>query len=107
MLLTEEEAKTKWCPHVRHSGEVGGTFNRGTQHGPLNDHEHNAGTLCNCIASACMAWRLGYVEEVRPDHPMALPASDPRTKLDRYLIGETRRFLPRKGFCGIAGKPEA
>jgi len=28
-MITEEAAKLKWCPMVRHEGELGGTFNRG------------------------------------------------------------------------------
>ena len=45
MLLTEEEAKTKWCPMARLQ-DVGGTYNRC---GPAAD--------LYCIASACMMWR--------------------------------------------------
>jgi hypothetical protein len=93
MLLSEEEAKTKWCPHVRHPGE-GGTFNRGTQHGPLNDHEHNAGTLCNCIASACMAWRWWDGETL---------SHEPHSEYGAQRIAPDQR----RGYCGIAGKPEA
>lgn len=46
-MITEEEAKTKWCPFARLS-EMGGTYNRV---GPA------AGLYC--IASACMTWRWG------------------------------------------------
>lgn len=38
-LLTEDEAKTKWCPMVRDNGSN------------LN------GESSRCIGSACMAWR--------------------------------------------------
>lgn len=86
MLLTEDEAKTKWCPHVRHPDEVGGTFNRGRVE-PLNDHEHNDGTLCNCIASACMAWRWADL----------LHAGT--------VVKEGRPIAAMKGFCGLAGNP--
>lgn len=50
--MTEDEAKTKWCPMVRYSyaGNTGiannERCNRGEEHGHVN-----------CIGSACMMWR--------------------------------------------------
>ncbi len=42
--MTEEEAKTKWCPHAIASH--------------TNPRQHNGEVwLHNCIGSACMAWR--------------------------------------------------
>ena len=48
--MTEEDAKTKWCPMCRSAG-WGGEFsaNRGKR-GDFTDDE------C-CVASACMMWR--------------------------------------------------
>ena len=44
--MTEDEARTKWCPHTRVQG-----FNR---NGPLvNDPESK---YFRCIASDCMMW---------------------------------------------------
>ena len=54
--MTEDEAKTKWCPMVRHEGDENGSFNRGNPGDEINDHDKNRGTLCNCIASDCMMW---------------------------------------------------
>ena len=47
--MTEEEAKTKWCPMVRmnlcyEAGKEVGSWNRD-------------GGDCMCIASDCMMWR--------------------------------------------------
>jgi hypothetical protein len=76
--MTEDEAKTKWCPHVRHTalpmsnGDAAVYDNRSSEVA-----FHVAGC---CIASACMAWRW-------LDDPEALE-------------GE-----PYEGYCGLAGRP--
>lgn len=74
--MTEDEAKTKWCPMVRHSGD-GNQFNRGVIN-PINDHLHNQGILCNCVASACMMWQWTG-----------------RSEAGKLITGH----------CGLAGKP--
>ena len=43
--MTEEEAKTKWCPYWA-------TISNSRQHDPSTDNPHSC-----CIASACMMWR--------------------------------------------------
>lgn len=45
MLLTEEEAKEKWCPQVRLGNDIGCNKNP----------NHKSG--CSCVASECMMWR--------------------------------------------------
>ena len=48
--MTEEEAKTKWCPHIRfvvNASIIGNRFN--TFYAPYNKD-------CKCIASKCMMW---------------------------------------------------
>jgi len=45
--MTEEEAKTKWCPMSREDNEEGGAYNRFT--GKPDEY-----TLC--LASGCMCW---------------------------------------------------
>lgn len=92
-LMTEEDAKTKWCPLVRQLGTLrqpalpggtdyvvaAGSQNRGyAMGGPLDN--------CRCIASACMAWRTGIW-----DHQRNLEPKD-RT--------------PGVGYCGAFGKPK-
>ena len=48
--MTEEEARTKWCPHVRHTdSENDNTCNRaGVIETPMRWN--------SCIASDCMMW---------------------------------------------------
>lgn len=76
MIVTEEEAKTKWCPESRtgmYAGSGGVAVNR-----------HCADEVrdeTRCIGSACMAWRFIY-----PSAPTALAT-------------------PLKGYCGKAGEP--
>lgn len=86
--MTEEEAKTKWCPFSRvvgrevDSNELSSASNRYamTDYFPLGSH---------CIGSSCMAWRWVY--------------SDPNEAKTKGGI-----LLPHSqwpGFCGLAGNP--
>lgn len=50
MSVTEEEAKTKWCPEARAS-------NNGEQPVTINRSYNAPDPDCLCIGSACMAWR--------------------------------------------------
>lgn len=77
MIVTIEEAKTKWCPkyQVAESPETILT----------NRAEYNFSTMnCKCIADGCMAWREVTHEECNGTY---YPCND-------------------KGYCGFAGKPE-
>ena len=53
--MTEDEAKTKWCPVVR------AAYVAGDAHGIAavnrNPDKTNNTTSVNCIASECMMWR--------------------------------------------------
>jgi hypothetical protein len=75
--MTEEEAKTKWCPYARveswssEGTATGANFNRTI----IDSNPPEA----RCIGSTCMAWRkhkYGQIEGERID-----------------------------GYCGLAGKP--
>lgn len=56
--MTEETARTKWCPMVRFSGEDNNsTFNRADIF-PMNHPETNNVCIPRCIASDCMMWRM-------------------------------------------------
>jgi hypothetical protein len=90
--MTEDEAKTKWCPFVRHSDDSGGSFNRGMFPGDAtNKGRTNDCWQCNCIASQCMAWRW--------DQTRWMLEHDDRGMLMR----PPKDGVPR-GYCGLAGK---
>ena len=78
--MTEEEAKTKWCPMVRfHVIDRVGFDNTPTGRDGCSD------TNVNCIGSACMMFRQ---YEIRvPDNPPGTPVFNTH------------------GYCGLAGKP--
>lgn len=88
-MLTEEEAKGKWCPFARVALDYGegtagsrmvASANRGWA--DLADHLN---VDSRCIASQCMAWRPAVLPHQRnlPNPADAAPA----------------------GYCGLAGKP--
>ena len=81
--MTEDEAKTKWCPFVRFVGWE--TFRDGEQTATANRIHHKDGSIdsyVSCLASKCMAWRP------LPDSPNAVTGD-----------------IETHGFCGLAGKP--
>lgn len=88
--MTEEEAKTKWCPMVRFNTETK-NFNA------FNNREemllNAAGDYCKCIASDCMMWRV-----LTNNQPYAFEPSVDGSILctnGPQVIG---------GYCGLAGK---
>jgi hypothetical protein len=75
-MMTEEQAKTKWCPNARHVTEddVGmPVANRCGE--PWNDGGITGLPWNKCVASDCMAWRF-------------------------------TRHIPLAGYCGAFGRPE-
>jgi hypothetical protein len=77
--MTEDEAKTKWCPFVRTPMKIRDNFyvaNQVTIDGQTDGPK--------CIGSACMAWRFRQVGE--PTDGINAPYT-------------------HHGFCGLAGKP--
>lgn len=77
--MTEDEAKTKWCPMVRH---------------PIFPQEAGGGNLGGkCISSACMMWR--WIEDLSW-----------RNRADDEFRRSGRRIQHEEGYCGLAGKLE-
>ena len=78
MILTVKEAKTKWCPKYQIAAGTGHIFTNRLE-------KSSYGVGCKCIADGCMAWR----EITREEHN-----------------GTYYPCKERKGYCGLAGKPE-
>jgi hypothetical protein len=83
--MTEQEAKTKWCPMVRHVGPKA----------PLDstppDAVHNNGAYCK--GSQCMMWR--WEPHRLGDNPTITVHSDGRSTSDDPK--------PMSGGCGLPG----
>jgi len=89
--VTEDEAKTKWCPFAR----VYSSAENRPNPGPNADTE--AGWP-PCIGSACMAWRWG--------EPYAIDEQGRVYHHDRKEDRETGPLTTvDTGYCGLAGKP--
>lgn len=107
--MTEDEAKTKWCPHARTlEWQVGVARGADPQliAASVNrepgdyDKEGNETVVVQgrhrCIASTCMAWRW----------------NDPWTSQTEEGVGgdlvlrlKRKAGEPRLGYCGLAGSP--
>ena len=90
MMLTEEEAKTKWCPFVRDELPPGPPFMGQPK----------------CIASGCMAWRAVMQWEYRVGERDQKPEGD-GWEWETLSNDCWERALPSgKGYCGLARRPE-
>ena len=85
--MTEDEAKTKWCPFVRYQparkfsfGRIKAAINRWLD----DDDKQLNPEPCHCIGSECMAWR---------DDKSANQCANARMENQDH------------GYCGLAGKP--
>jgi hypothetical protein len=76
MLISEDLARSKWCPMVRIDG-ANRWFNT------KSDGFENSTTMYHCIGSSCMSWREFHLSHIKGGEPPA-----------------------PHGYCGLAGRPE-
>lgn len=116
-MLTEEQAREKWCPMVRLAEATAPpgypSRNRGTSDSGVHP-------LCRCIASECMAWRWGKrnrkqyealcqeeTGQSRSDWMTAYLRARGGTAQEAYeaFCREFASRPPTHGYCGAFGKP--
>ena len=101
--MTEDQAKTKWCPMFRWTASAG-EWNSNREGGPSGK------TPC-CIASGCMMWRdLQGMDACTEDGPGIEWIKQHRAKYGSSLkeaVEAKRSGKPVSGggYCGLVGKP--
>lgn len=104
--MTEDQAKTKWCPFSRIGTSGGDGSNRW-----IESAGEDATTAANykpvlCIASACMAWRTATNPGVEW-HPFV---SDQSPGAGWYWSDIEKQWWRADqkpfGYCGLAGAPQ-
>lgn len=70
--MTEEEAKTKWCPMVRSNGSNATPLH--TTGNPVLTWTRTQGS--NCIGSSCMMWRASMTEYPNGKDDEGVPTGD-------------------------------
>ena len=91
--MTEDEAKTKWCPMVR-------------MEGPTNtDRSQNrwgdGDPIGQCIASDCMMWRPEY-EVYRQDETDRGPTEEGWYIVERSQFQQIWQRAVGRGHCGLS-----
>lgn len=93
--MTEEEAKTKFCPHQR-------AFNaNGSNVWTLDGDKRLLHTMC--LGSACMAWRIETPERYEEREQQWLDAKEDAS-VQGGAMNEPFQDKP-EGWCGLSGDP--
>lgn len=86
--MTEDEAKTKWCPFAR----VAPPGNGGNRYS--FDTDTMSGPYARCLGSLCMAWRAGGER---------IPTGG---FIDQSGQNQVTTYSDAPGgYCGLAGRP--
>jgi hypothetical protein len=94
MIVTESEAKEKWCPFSRVAFPAGESANRVSDvrlsmSGPDGEYFQRWQKDTHCIGSRCMAWR-----------------AQQRTIEDDFTVSPPHRSVTDTGYCGLSGEPK-
>ena len=106
-MLTEAEAKTKWCAFARYDSGDGAPSNRWKQSLPADEPHALNPVPCRCIGSDCMAWRKSTE---RTDKPVGLKpegdgwVEDGPSRGAGGAVTHRQTWVRSGGFCGLAGK---
>jgi hypothetical protein len=100
--MTEDEAKTKWCPFTRVGMNGGVAMNRDFDEGGSLDAWPLFKAATACIGSGCMAWRW---EPQLYEHHSNDFGKYINSEEDTNRHGVKGKALPRHGYCGLAGRP--
>ena len=96
--MTEDEAKTKWCPEVRTGLVSGMAVNRHVADGPHSPNGVYHET--RCIGSSCMAWRWSVQNNATGE----VVQQQSRVAAE-FLLKVVDFEASIGGYCGLAGKP--
>ncbi len=105
-MLTETEAKTKWCPLA--------TASHTDPRAGFNDEDKRPKTF-PCMGSSCMAWQwFGYPTDEVWQNAVATAAasigdtSSSRSKAVKHVNANREQYglsMDRLGFCGAFMRP--
>lgn len=85
MFVTVEEASGKWCPFGRQPTLVNAPI------AFVSANRQPNGDVPSCLGPLCMAWRFAEAKQLREIS---------------MLDGEVMDEQPRRGYCGLSGKPD-
>lgn len=109
--MTEEEAKTKWCPFAR---VIAGTIETPLTQAAFNrvsvgSAQHMTLHASKCLGADCMAWRWGTSELGVTLDSVPYVSGSSAPGLDWSYDLEHRVWVQREriahGYCGLAGQP--
>ena len=98
--MTEDEAKTKWCPMAREYHCLGDYELPPHNRVIIGESDSHIKVSSKCVASDCMMWR--WTIEPSPSIPMCTVDRD-----GKKIAGSEYRTIEitGEGYCGLAGKP--